>query len=52
MTQSSLMAGSFHWVIQVIHLLLGVLAVVIGQISAARARNTNAAREERLSRAA
>src|SRR5215216_6923148 len=39
MTQSSLMAGSFHRVIQVIHLLLGVLAVGLGQISAARARN-------------
>ena len=52
MTQSSLMVGSFHWVIQVIHLLLGVLAIGIGQISAARARNTSAAREERLSRVA
>jgi len=52
MTQSSLLAGSFHWVIQVIHLLLGVLAVGIGQISAARARITSAAHEEQLSRAA
>jgi hypothetical protein len=52
MTQSSLMPGSFHWVIQVIHLLLGVLAVGLGQISAARARNGAALREERPSRAA
>ena len=51
MTQSSLMAGSFHWVIQVIHLLLGVLAVGLGQISAARARNGAAIREEQPSRA-
>src|SRR5215211_2693348 len=51
MTQSSLMTGSFHWVIQVIHLLLGVLAVGLGQISAARARNGAAIREEQPSRA-
>ena len=36
--QSSLLVGSFHWVIQVIHLLLGVLAVAIGQVCAARYR--------------
>jgi len=52
MTQSSLMAGSFHWVIQVVHLLLGVLAVGIGQIAAARARNSTTIREEQPSRAA
>jgi hypothetical protein len=36
--QSALLVGPFHWVIQVIHLLLGVLAVGIGQISVARYR--------------
>jgi hypothetical protein len=36
--QSALLVGSFHWVIQIIHLLLGVLAIGIGQISAARYR--------------
>jgi hypothetical protein len=52
MTQTSLMVGSFHWVIEVVHLLLGVLAVAIGQIVAGRARNSSAAREERPSQAA
>ena len=42
MRQSSLLVGQFHWVIQVIHLLLGVLAVGIGQIGAARYRKGSA----------
>ncbi len=33
MTQSSLLVGPFHWVIQVVHLLLGILAVGVGQIA-------------------
>jgi hypothetical protein len=45
MRQSSLLVGPFHWVIQVVHLLLGVLAVGIGQIAAARRRNSGAIRE-------
>jgi hypothetical protein len=49
--QSSLMVGPFHWVIQVAHLLLGVLAVGVGQNCAARAWNGGAAREEQPSRA-
>ena len=52
MTHSSLMVGPFHWVIQVVHLLLGILAVAIGQIAAARGRNSSAMREEQPSRAA
>ncbi len=40
--QSTLLVGSFHWVIQVIHLLLGVLAVAIGQVCAARYRKATA----------
>jgi len=52
MTQSSLLVGPFHWVIQVVHLLLGILAVGIGQIAAARWRNSSAIREEQPSRAA
>jgi len=52
MTQSSLMVGPFHWVIQVVHLLLGILAVGIGQIAAARWRNRSAIRQEQPSRAA
>ena len=52
MRQSSLLVGPFHWVIQVVHLLLGILAVGIGQIAAARWRNSSAIRQERPSRAA
>jgi hypothetical protein len=52
MTQSSLLVGPFHWVIQVMHLLLGILAVGIGQIAAARWRDSSAIREEQPSRAA
>jgi glucan phosphoethanolaminetransferase (alkaline phosphatase superfamily) len=50
--QSSLLVGPFHWVIQVVHLLLGILAVGIGQIAAARGRNSRALREEQPSSAA
>jgi hypothetical protein len=52
MTQSSLLIGSFHWVIQVVHLLLDIVAVAIGQIAAARWRNSSAIREEQPIRAA
>ena len=52
MRQSSLLVGPLHWVIQVVHLLLGVLAVGIGQITAARRRNSSAIREEQPSTAA
>ena len=52
MTQSSLLVGPFHWVIQVVHLLLGILAVGIGQIAAARWRNSSTIREEQPGRAA
>ena len=40
--QSSLLVGPFHWVIQVLHLLLGVFAVGVGQISAGRYRKASA----------
>lgn len=38
MTQSSLMVGEFHWIIRVIHLLLGLTAIGIGHMAAARYR--------------
>ena len=38
MIQASLMVGEFHWVIQVIHLLLGLTAIGIGHVVAARYR--------------
>jgi hypothetical protein len=40
--QSALLPGPFHWVIQLIHLLLGVLSVGVGQISAGRYRKASA----------
>ena len=43
MTQSSLLVGQFHWVIKVVHLLLGILAVGIGQIAAARCSRSGGA---------
>ena len=50
--QSSLLVGPFHWVIQVVHLLLGILAVGVGQIATARWRNSSVIREEQPSSAA
>jgi hypothetical protein len=40
--QSSLLVGRFHWVIQVIHLLLGLLTIGIGHMAAARYRKASA----------
>lgn len=41
-SQRSLLVGPYHWVIQLLHLLVGALAVGIGQIAAARARRAPA----------
>lgn len=38
MTQSTLMLGPFHWVIQLLHLVLGLLVIGIGHIGAGRYR--------------
>ncbi len=38
MMQASLMVGPFHWVIQIIHLVLGILTIGIGHMGAARYR--------------
>src|SRR5512147_3210614 len=38
LTQSGLMLGTFHWVIQVVHLVLGVLVIGMGHIGTARYR--------------
>jgi hypothetical protein len=43
-TQSSLMVGAFHWVIQVIHLVLGLLVIGMGHMGAARYRRAPPAR--------
>jgi hypothetical protein len=42
MTQSRLMVGPFHWAIKVVHLLLGVLAIGVGQRAAAPRRKSGA----------
>ena len=41
--QSSLMVGEFHWVIQIIHLVLGLLTIGMGHMGAARYRKGFAA---------
>ena len=38
MIQASLLVGDYHWIIQVIHLLLGVLTIGLGHMGAARYR--------------
>ena len=50
--QSSLLVGPFHWVIQVVHLLLGMLAIGVGQMAAARWRKSGAIGEGQPSSAA
>jgi hypothetical protein len=41
-TQSSLMVGELHWVIQVLHLVLGLLVIGMGHMGAARYRKSTA----------
>jgi hypothetical protein len=41
MMQSSLMIGQFHWVVQLIHLVLGLLTIGIGHMAAARYRKAS-----------
>lgn len=43
MTQSSLMVGDFHWIMRVIHVVLGLTAIGIGHMAAARYRKSGAA---------
>jgi hypothetical protein len=38
LNQSALMLGPFHWVIQIIHLVLGLLVIGMGHMGAARYR--------------
>ena len=35
---AALMAGEFHWIIQVVHLVLGMLTIGLGHMAAARYR--------------
>jgi hypothetical protein len=38
LTQSALMLGASHWVIQIVHLVLGLLVIGMGHMGAARYR--------------
>ena len=38
MIQSSLLVGDLHWVVQIIHLALGILTIGLGHMGAARYR--------------
>jgi hypothetical protein len=38
MMHPSLMVGQFHWIIQVVHLLLGIITIGLGHMAAARVR--------------
>jgi hypothetical protein len=41
-TQASVMVGRYHWVVQIVHLALGLTAIAIGHIAAARYRKAPA----------
>lgn len=43
LTQTQLIPGSLHWIIQVIHLLIGLSAIGMGEMVAGRYRRTMAA---------
>jgi len=42
MTQQQMMPGAAHWVIQVVHLLFGLVAIGLGEMLGARARRATA----------
>ncbi len=42
-SQTSLMPGAYHWTVQVVHLALGLAAIAIGHIAAAKYRRSAAA---------
>lgn len=45
--QSSLMVGPSHWVIDAIHLILGILTIGLGHMGAARYRRSSSVRIDR-----
>lgn len=44
MNQSALMVGPLHWVIQIVHLVLGLLVIGLGHMGAARYRKRASSR--------
>ncbi len=43
MIQATLMVGELHWVVQVVHVVLGILTIGVGHIGVARYRKGSAA---------
>ena len=41
MMQASLLPGEFHWIIQIIHLVLGILTIGIGHMATSRYRKAS-----------
>ena len=46
LTQTSLMSGDFHWVVRIIHLLVGLLTIGMGHMAAARARKISSSKSQ------
>ncbi|HEY7319886.1 MAG TPA: hypothetical protein VIE89_20125 [Candidatus Binatia bacterium] len=46
LNQSALLLGPFHWVIRVLHLVLGLLVIGIGHMGTARYRKANSGTAE------
>ena len=46
LSQQSWLVGSAHWVIQVLHLLIGLLAIGIGEMIGARYKRLNVVRAQ------
>ncbi len=42
MTQATLLSGSFHWIVELVHLMLGLAIVGLGHMAAARQRKASA----------
>ncbi len=42
LTQQTILIGSLHWIIQVLHLLIGLAAIGFGEMIGARSRRLNA----------
>jgi hypothetical protein len=41
-TQATLLGGSAHWIVQIVHLMLGVASIGLGHMAGARQRKASA----------
>jgi len=48
MIQAALLVGDRHWIVQVIHLLLGIATIGLGHVAAARYRKSSAPKKTRI----